>query len=183
MRVIAGEFRSRKLASAPGWDVRPTPDRMRETMFSILTPVIEGAVFVDAYAGSGSVGIEALSRGAARCVFIERSSAALEVLRANISNLGLQGRANVIRGKAAGALAGYKADIVFLDPPYTEPEEYAASMAVVKAPLVIAQHASKQVLEERYGGLARYRTVKQGDNTLSFYKLHAAGVEKDFVDE
>ncbi|MFN0105010.1 MAG: 16S rRNA (guanine(966)-N(2))-methyltransferase RsmD [Bryobacteraceae bacterium] len=183
MRVIAGEFRSRKLASVPGWDVRPTPDRMRETLFSILMPVIEGAVFVDAYAGSGAVGIEALSRGAVRCVFIERSTAALDVLRANIASLGLQSRVNVIRGKAAGALAGYKADIVFLDPPYSEPEEYALSMAVVKAPLVIAQHASKQLLEERYGKLARYRTVRQGDNTLSFYRLHAAGAEQDLLDE
>lgn len=171
MRVIAGEFKSRKLASVPGWDVRPTPDRLRETMFSILTPVVEGAVFVDAYAGSGSVGIEALSRGAARCVFIERSPAALEVLRANVASLGLQGRAQVLRGKAAGALAGYKADIVFLDPPYTDPEEYALAMAVLKAPLVVAQHASREVLEGRYGKLTRYRTVKQGDNTLSFYRL------------
>ena len=175
MRVIAGEFKSRKLTSVPGWDVRPTPDRLRETMFSILAPVIEGAVFVDAYAGSGSVGIEAISRGAARCVFIERSPGALEVLRANVASLGLQGRANVLRGKAAGALAGFKADIVFLDPPYMEPEEYALSMAVLKAPLVVVQHASREVLEERYGKLARYRTVKQGENTLSFYRMDAAG--------
>lgn len=173
MRVIAGEFKSRKLASVTGWDVRPTPDRLRETMFSILGPVIAGAVFVDAYAGSGSVGIEALSRGASRGVFIERSTAALEVLRANIASLGLQGRANVLRGKATGALAGFKADIVFLDPPYLEPEEYGLSMAVLKAPLVVAQHASREVLEERYGLLARYRMVKQGDNTLSFYRVAA----------
>jgi len=171
MRVIAGEFKSRKLASVPGWDVRPTPDRLRETMFSILAPVIEGAVFVDAYAGSGSVGIEAISRGAAGCVCIERSPGALEVLRANVASLGLQGRANVFRGKAAGALAGFKADIVFLDPPYAEAEEYALAMAVLNAPLVVAQHASRELLEERYGKLARYRTVKQGDNTLSFYRV------------
>ena len=171
MRVIAGEFKSRKLASVPGWDVRPTPDRLRETMFSSLAPVIAGAVFVDAYAGGGSVGIEAISRGASRCVFIERSPGALEVLRANVASLGLQGRANVLRGKAAGALAGFKADIVFLDPPYAEPEEYALAMAVLKAPLVVAQHASREVLEERYGKLSRYRTVKHGDNTLSFYRV------------
>ena len=174
MRVIAGEFKSRKLASVPGWDVRPTPDRLRETMFSILAPVIAGAVFVDAYAGSGSVGIEAISRGASRCVFIERSPGALEVLRANVASLGLQGRADVLRGKAAGALAGFKADIVFLDPPYAEPEEYALAMAVLKAPLVVAQHASREVLEETYGKLARYRTVKHGDNTLSFYRIEEA---------
>lgn len=183
MRVIAGEFKSRKLASVGGMFVRPTPDRLRETMFSILQPVIEGAVFVDAYAGGGSVGIEAISRGAARCVFIERDTVALGVLRENISSLKIQGRANVLRGKAAHALAGYKADIVFLDPPYTDPEEYALSMAVAKAPLVIAQHASKLALEERYGKLVRYRTVKQGDNTLSFYRLHTAGAEENLLDQ
>ena len=95
MRVIAGEFRSRILKSVQGWNVRPTPDRMRETLFSILAPVIEGAVFVDAYAGSGSVGIEAISRGASRGIFIEPSKDALEVLRANIASLGIQGRASV----------------------------------------------------------------------------------------
>lgn len=170
MRVIAGEFRSRKLASVPGTMVRPTPDRLRETLFSILAPVIEGATFVDAYAGSGAVGIEAISRGASRAIFIESTTPALEVLRANIASLGIQGRANVMRGKAAQALPGCKADIVFLDPPYTDPEEYALSMAAAKAPIVIAQHATRQVLEERYGALARYRTLKQGDNTLSFYR-------------
>jgi len=178
MRVIAGEFRSRKLASVPGVAVRPTPDRLRESLFSILMPVIDGAVFVDAYAGGGSVGIEAISRGAARAVFIERSAAALEVLRENVASLKIQGRANVVRGKAAQALGAYLADIVFIDPPYTDPDEYAASLAVANAPLVIAQHASKQVLEERYGDLERYRTLRQGDNTLSFYrKSHPAGTE------
>ena len=171
MRVIAGEFRSRILKSVPGWNVRPTPDRLRETMFSILSPVIAGSVFVDAYAGSGSVGIEAVSRGAARGIFIEKAPDALEVLRANIASLGIQSRVSVTRGKAAGALAGFKADIVFLDPPYTDPEEYALSMAVVKAPLVIAQHATREILADSYGKLQRYRMVKQGDNTLSFYRV------------
>lgn len=171
MRVIAGEFRSRILKSVTGWNVRPTPDRMRETMFSILAPVIEGAVFVDAYAGSGSVGIEAVSRGASRGIFIERAPDALEVLRANIASLGIQSRVSVTRGTAVGALPGFKADIVFLDPPYTDPEEYALSMAVVKAPLVIAQHATREILADSYGKLQRYRMVKQGENTLSFYRV------------
>lgn len=170
MRIIAGEFRSRKIASVPGLEVRPTPDRLRETLFSILMPEIEGAVFVDAYAGSGSVGLEALSRGARRAIFIERSGAALEVLRANIASLGVQGRASVIRGRAAQVLGNYPADIVFLDPPYTHPDEYAATLAVAQAPLVIAQHASRQALELQYGALASYRTVKQGDNTLTFFR-------------
>lgn len=183
MRVIAGEFRSRKIESVPGTAVRPTPDRLRETLFSILMPVIEDAVFMDAYAGSGSVGIEALSRGAKRCIFIERSAAALDVLRANIASLGLQSRASVVRGKVAQMIGAYRPDILFLDPPYPEPEEYALAMNAAHAPLVIAQHASKQALEERYGNLVRYRTLKQGDNTLSFYRLHTAGAEQDLLNE
>jgi 16S rRNA (guanine966-N2)-methyltransferase len=183
MRVIAGELRSRKIASVPGLAVRPTPDRLRETLFSILMPVLPGAIFIDAYAGSGSVGIEAISRGAVRCIFIESSREALEVLRANITSLGIQGRSNVVRGKVAQAIAAYKADILFLDPPYPEPEEYALAINATQAPLVIAQHASKQVLEERYGNRVCYRTVRQGDNTLSFYRLHTAGAEQDLLDE
>lgn len=170
MRVIAGEFRSRKIASVPGQDVRPTPDRMRESLFSILTPLIENAVFVDAYAGSGSVGIEALSRGAKRVIFIERSGTALEVLRANLASLGIMGRTNVARAKAVQALSGYAADIVFLDPPYTNPEEYDAALPLANAPLVIAQHHRKLELAEAYGDLRRYRVLKQGDNCLSFYR-------------
>ena len=76
MRVIAGEFRGRVLKTLPGMEVRPTPDRLREALFSILAPRLEGEVFLDAYAGTGSVGIEALSRGAARAVFIEKNRAA-----------------------------------------------------------------------------------------------------------
>ena len=93
MRVIAGEFRSRKLKSLPGMDIRPTSDRLRETLFNILQPRIEGVVFVDAYAGTGAVGIEALSRGAARAVFIEKDRRAVEIIRENLAALGLEGRA------------------------------------------------------------------------------------------
>jgi 16S rRNA (guanine(966)-N(2))-methyltransferase RsmD len=170
MRVIAGEFRSRVLHSVPGTDVRPTPDRLRESLFSILMPVLEGCTFVDAYAGSGAVGIEALSRGAARAIFIERSNAALEVLRENLASLKLQARANVIRGKVAQVLEAYPAGIVFLDPPYHLPDEYEISLPVAKGKIVIAQHASRHTLDEQYGDLLRYRIVKQGDNSLSFYR-------------
>lgn len=170
MRIIAGEFRSRKIESVPGMDVRPTPDRLRESLFSILMPVLEGATFVDAYAGCGSVGLEAISRGARRVTFIERSSAALEVLRRNITALGVAPSANVVRGRAAQSLGAVPADIVFLDPPYTEPGEYAAALAQANAPLVVAQHSSKLALDDVYGPLTRYRIVKQGDNSLSFYR-------------
>ncbi len=95
MRVIGGEFRSRVLKSLPGLDVRPTPDRLREALFSILAPRIEGIVFADLYAGTGAVGIEALSRGAARAVFVEKNRAAIQVIRANLKSLNLEDRAQV----------------------------------------------------------------------------------------
>ena len=176
MRVIAGEFRSRVLKTLPGMDVRPTPDRLREALFSILAPQLEGAVFLDAYAGTGSVGIEALSRGAARAVFIEKNRAAMLVIRENLRSLGAESRAEVVSGSAARLVEKYTADIVFLDPPYPLEREYAGALNVLgrKPPgVVIAQHSSRFTLDESYGGLVRYRALKQGENTLSFFR--AAG--------
>src|ERR1041384_5857800 len=104
MRVIAGEFRSRRLKSIPGLATRPTPDRLRETLFDILAPRIEGTVFLDAYAGTGAVGIEALSRGAARVLFIESSRAAAAVIRDNLASLGIGSRSEVFTGKVHQSL-------------------------------------------------------------------------------
>lgn len=173
MRVIAGEFRSRVLKTLPGMDVRPTPDRLREALFSILAPRLKGAVFLDAYAGTGSVGIEALSRGASRAVFIEKNRAAMLVIRENLRSLGIEDRAEVAFGGTAQLVAGHKADIVFLDPPYPLEGEYSATLNALgktfEQGLVIAQHASRFALAESYGGLVRLRVLKQGDNSLSFY--------------
>ena len=172
MRVIGGEFRSRRLKSVPGMDVRPTPDRLRETLFNVLAPRIAGTLFVDAYAGSGAVGIEALSRGAAKCIFLERSRSAVKVLEQNLASLGLHERAMVIQGKAANDIRRYQADIVFLDPPYEYSQEYEECLTALgetPPPLVIAQHASRAALKKMYGKLARCRVLKQGDNSLSFF--------------
>jgi 16S rRNA (guanine966-N2)-methyltransferase len=172
MRVIGGEFRSRRLKTMPGLELRPTPDRLRETLFDILAPRLPGTVFVDAYAGSGAVGIEALSRGAARAVFIEKHRAAVDVIRQNLKALGLEERAEVITGKTLTALGRFKADIVFLDPPYNLEQEYDAALAILgetRPALAIAQHTTRLELKARYGALARTRVVKQGDNALSFY--------------
>ena len=112
MRVIAGEFRSRKVATLHGADVRPTPDRLRETLFNILQPEIKGAVFVDAYAGSGAVGIEALSRGAREAVFLESHRDAVEVIRRNLASLGIEGRARVMKGSAVSLIANISAALL-----------------------------------------------------------------------
>ena len=173
MRVIGGEFRSRRLKTLPGMETRPTPDRLRETLFNVLAPVIEGAVFIDAYAGTGAVGIEALSRGARRSIFVEKNRAAVEIIRDNLSSLGLDSRAEVFTGKATAILERLKADIVFLDPPYEKASEYdAALLTLGSAPAsarVIVQHSSRVELKEGYGNLRRYRVMKQGNNALSFY--------------
>jgi 16S rRNA (guanine966-N2)-methyltransferase len=174
MRVIGGEFRSRILKSIPGLDTRPTPDRLREALFNVLAPRIEGAVFADLYAGTGAVGIEALSRGAVRAIFVEKSRAALQVIRENLRSLGVEARADVRQGSPSKLVGILKADIVFLDPPYQAEKEYAATMMALAEhapPLVIAQHPQRLQLEEHYGPLKRTRILKQGDNALSFYEV------------
>jgi len=173
MRVIAGEFRSRRLKSIPGAATRPTPDRLRETLFDILSPRIEGARFLDAYAGTGAVGIEALSRGAAHAWFLERNRAALDAIRENIAALSLEPRATVVVGAVLIALPRYPADIVFLDPPYDQEREYHGALdllAEMHPRLVVAQHSVRFALPESHSGLTRTRTVRQGDNALSFFE-------------
>jgi 16S rRNA (guanine966-N2)-methyltransferase len=173
MRVIAGEFRSRRLQSIPGGATRPTPDRMRETLFDILQTRIQGGTFLDAYAGTGAVGIEALSRGARHVWFLERSRPALQAIRDNLADLRIEHRATVVAGPVLLALPKQTASIVFLDPPYDQEREYTAAMELLAASppeLTIVQHSVHFVLPEQYGPLARYRTVRQGDNVLSFFR-------------
>jgi 16S rRNA (guanine966-N2)-methyltransferase len=174
MRVIAGEFRSRVLKSLPGMDVRPTPDRLREALFSILSPRIQGAVFLDLYAGTGSVGIEGLSRGAERAIFVENNQDALAVIRENLKSLRLESRGRVWLGKAAHAISKIGAvDIAFLDPPYPLEGEYEKALtALADDPpgITIAQHSSRFALAESYGALKRSRVVRQGENSISFFE-------------
>ncbi len=186
MRIIAGSYRSRTLAAPAGLETRPTSDRLRETLFNVLAPRIEGAVFLDLYAGSGAVGIEALSRGAARVEFVEREPAALSVLRANLARLGVtagfrihnRGVGGFLQPRKAGAGFDIVFDIVFLDPPYDAAREYAATLGLLggesagvlaAGALVIAEHRRKERLEVRYGALRRTRLLEQGDAALSFY--------------
>jgi 16S rRNA (guanine966-N2)-methyltransferase len=173
MRVIGGEFRSRKLQSMPGMDVRPTPDKVRESLFNILSPEIEGSVFVDAYAGTGAVGIEALSRGARHAIFIEKDRGAASLIKSNLAVLKAEARARVIHGPAALYLGGIEADIVFIDPPYPKDREYQAALDAIenKPPgLAVVQHSTRFALADDYGPLHRTRLVKYGDNALSFFR-------------
>jgi 16S rRNA (guanine(966)-N(2))-methyltransferase RsmD len=177
MRVIGGEFRSRVLKTLPGLDVRPTPDRLREALFNILSARIPGTVFADLYAGSGAVGIEALSRGASRVIFVEHNRAAADVIRHNLKSLGAEGRAEVRPGRAVSIIGKLQADIVFLDPPYAVDREYDEALAQLGAhppELVIVQHGRKRTLAETYGALVQTRVLRQGENCLSFYGVRGA---------
>lgn len=155
--------------------VRPTPDRLREALFNVLTPRIEGARFLDAYAGTGAVGVEALSRGAKHVVLIESHRLALEAIRENLAALQIgKEEITVVRGSAPILLGNYPADIAFIDPPYDQEKQYGESLAALsnaRCPLVIAQHASRLSLEDRYGKLVKARVLRQGDNSLSFYEF------------
>src|SRR5229473_1767673 len=177
MRVIGGEFRSRRLKTLPGLSLRPTPDRLREALFNVLAPRIEGAMFLDAYAGSGSVGIEAISRGAAHAIFLEKHFGAARVIRENLASLGIEDRATVVQRPALPMLNQFDADIYFLDPPYKTASEYSDALSLLgertlrPAALVLAQHAKKFELAEIYGRLRRTRTMIHGDNAISFFAV------------
>jgi 16S rRNA (guanine966-N2)-methyltransferase len=186
MRVIAGEYRSRALQAPPGLATRPSSDRLRETLFNVLAPRIEGARFLDLYAGSGAVGIEAVSRGAAEVVFVERAAGALAVLRGNLEKLGIRSRVRVRPGGVGAYLsrAGREQfDVVFLDPPYEAAGEYEAVLGALGGTcagllavgaIVVAEHRRKDRLAEQYGSLVRTRLLEQGDAGLSFYAAEGA---------
>ncbi len=178
MRVIGGEFRSRRLVAPTGMETRPSLDRLRETLFNVLGERVAGARFLDLYAGSGAVGVEALSRGAVEAVFVERGTAALRALRGNLKALGVEGRAGVQERTVAAALGRLQGSfgVVFLDPPYEDAKEYEATLRalggsalVAEGGLVVAEHASRDGLAERYGRLRRTRELRQGDAALSFF--------------
>jgi 16S rRNA (guanine(966)-N(2))-methyltransferase RsmD len=182
MRVIAGTLRSRTLQAPAGPATRPTSDRLRETLFNVLAPCIRGAHFLDLYAGSGAVGIEALSRGAADVVFVEKAQPAIKVLRANLDQLGLTGGFSIIPGSVTAYLrkpqGTSRFDAVFLDPPYDAAAEYTAVLELLGGTasgllsddaVVIAEHRRKEKLNDEYGTLRRTRLLEQGDAALSFY--------------
>jgi 16S rRNA (guanine966-N2)-methyltransferase len=186
MRVIAGEYRRRTLRSLPGLEIRPTSDRLRETLFNVLCAgdpsALAESTWLDLYAGTGAVGIEALSRGARMVYFVESSKAAAEVIGANFKSLGISSGFQIIKIEAARAsrqleASGMSADFVFLDPPYSMQDEYAKTLTAVagstilrESSLVIAEHEKRFDPGEVFGELRRYRKLVQGDAALSFYR-------------
>lgn len=182
-RIISGRYRGRRLKTPAGAATRPTAGRVRQVLFDILAPELFGCRFLDAFAGSGGVGLEALSRGAAHVVLVERDRAALAALRANLEALGGDRRAELVRDDGLAALrsaarGGAAAfDLIFLDPPYGSDlaraalETLADGEALRAGGAVVVEHFHKRPLPETIGRLLRDRVVRVGDHLLSFYRV------------
>ncbi|MBI3603019.1 MAG: 16S rRNA (guanine(966)-N(2))-methyltransferase RsmD [Nitrospirae bacterium] len=187
MRVIAGSQKGRHLRGPQGPGLRPTSDRVKEALFSILAPHIEGARFLDLYAGTGAIGIEALSRGAQEATFVETHRASLRILHANLQLCGLTSLADVRTGTAEVFLkrqttADRPYDLVFADPPYHEAEHgtdllsaLAASAIMTPDCIVVLEHYSKLTLPSQVGCLVRLRQYRYGDTTLSVFRQQPEG--------
>jgi 16S rRNA (guanine(966)-N(2))-methyltransferase RsmD len=187
VRVIAGEFRSRRLKTLDGTATRPTSDRLKETLFNLLQYRISGAAFLDCFAGSGSIGIEALSRGAAFVVFLESAPKAVHIIRKNLEALCLNGdsRCQLLSQPAEAGLkilgrAARKFDIVFLDPPYAAAAQYRQVMCQLQRvkllepeAVVVAEHSKFVHLPEEAMQLMKSRDIRQGDSVLTLYQLRA----------
>ena len=189
MRVIAGTYRSRQLVAPRGLKTRPTSDRLRERLFDIISPRVGGCCFVDLYAGTGAVGIEALSRGASHVWFAENGEPALAAIRQNLAALKIIG-GFTLEDRGVGAMLqrldkiSQLVDLIYLDPPYEAEAEYTGTLSFLGSArgrttlspnaLIIAEHSSKAKLATRYGALEHTRLVKQGDAALSFFAFPAA---------
>ena len=194
MRVIAGKYRSRRLQALRGTALRPSSDRLRETLFNVLGPAIEGSLFLDLFAGSGAVGVEALSRGARGAIFVENHPAGAALISRNLASLGIPtaaqmasrktfaGTAEILRMNAMEALerlarGGAHVDFVFADPPYANAracEDVLAFLGesdlLARSGLLVAEHRRNRDLPAIAGHLERTRVLEQGDTALSFYK-------------
>ena len=186
MRIIAGKFRSRQLKSLKGLALRPTSDRLRETLFNVLADLVTGSRFVDLFAGTGAVGIEAFSRGAHEVIFVEKHSPSVALIKKNLDSLEIRDHFRVLAQDALPALerlageptaAHPRIDLLFLDPPYAEQAQYINVLsflgkATLLAPgaVVVAEHLRTLDLPESFGKLERVRVLRQGDAALSFYR-------------
>jgi len=178
MRVTGGIGKGRKLNVPAGERVRPTSDKVKQALFNILGEKVDGALFLDLYAGTGGIGIEALSRGAGRVVFVDDARESLQVIKQNIELTGFGDRAQVVPSKAESFLHKTSEifDLIFLDPPYALDLEplltiIGASGRLKPDSIVIAEHFKKKVSVEQAGELTLYRETRYGDTVLAFYKL------------
>lgn len=195
--MIAGTYRSRILKSLKGLALRPTSDRLRETLFNVLGPGVTGSRFLDLFAGTGAIGIEALSRGAKEVVFVENHAPAAALIRRNLESLDIRKGATIVgmdalRGleklanRQSQKVGGGLFDFIFLDPPYSAAKDYSRVLEflgsgdlLASAGIVIAEHRRSFELPEEVRTVRRYRVLKQGDAALSFYRRASAAAGQD----
>jgi 16S rRNA (guanine966-N2)-methyltransferase len=180
VRIIAGELRGRRVRAPRGMATRPTSDRVREALFNVLAPRMKGACCLDAYAGTGAIGIEALSRGAMRCVFVESDAGVARILGENLRTFGIEDRTEVLvmpfaRAASAMTIASGCFDIVFLDPPYGEGEIRRAlrlcspGSLLRRSGILVAEHDKRQAMPQTEGSLVLSRALRYGGTVLSYY--------------
>lgn len=186
MRIISGRFRGRRLKGPRGLALRPTGDRLKETLFNILGSSIRDSVFLDLFAGTGAIGLEALSRGARKVLFVESSPEGLRLIRENLKVCGVTGGFDLVNIDVFKALrqlakSGMCADIIFVDPPY-EWQPYRDLLEIVfrtglagTESLVIVEHHQKSSLPAQGEDYSRTRVVEQSDKCLSFYRARLLG--------
>ena len=182
MRVIAGKYKSRRLAAPSGQQTRPTSDRLRETLFNVVAPAVEDSVWLDLFAGTGAIGIEAISRGARMVYFVESAKRAVRTIRENLASLKIEEGFELIEREAPTALRlldsqSVACDFCYVDPPYRKKEDYeevlgylSQSRVLNAEGLVIAEHDKHFDPGEAFGALRRQRMLRQGDSVLSFYR-------------
>jgi len=190
MRVISGKYRGRRLKGPEGLEMRPTGDRLKESLFGILSPVLPGAVVLDCFSGTGSIGIEALSRGARQAVFIEISNANCRLISKNLKLCGITSGTRIIKEDVFGALRalgreGFQADVIFFDPPYDfQPYKdlleivFSRGLTAPDACVIIEHRRKKAELPEEGQNYRRTRVARQGDRCLSFYSKHSENDSK-----
>lgn len=177
MRVISGELKGRKLIAPKGEDVRPTSDKVKEAMFSILMPYLKGAKCLDLFAGTGALGIEAISRGADFCVFCDKNRESISVIKNNITTCGIEERAKVVLGDYMKVLEriSHKSDIVLIDPPYASGLYEKALESIEKLDLledegiILVEHERDVDLPDSIGELAKEKERKYGRIMLTVY--------------
>lgn len=170
MRIIAGKFRSRRLKGTPPAGIRPTSDKLRETVFNVLGARVEGATFLDGCAGMGAIGLEAISRGAALVYFVEQSRKACQIIRGNLKELDIEDGFKILEMDIKKALPIVTAlDIAFVDPPYDRDDLYEATLNQFNGDLLVLEHSKRKDLPDSAGKLRKIRSLVQGDAALAFY--------------
>lgn len=190
LRVISGKARGLKLDSPKNQDVRPTTDRVKESLFNIINPYIRESNILDLFAGTGSLGIECLSRGAKNCVFVDKSKDSINIIKSNVKKARVENESTILNVDFKDAVKrlssqNQKFDVIFMDPPYYE-NMFIECLKIIdelnllyEDGIIVVEHDTKDLFDESIGNLVKSRDKKYGNTTLTFYKLEAQDEQED----